>query len=449
MLRRLHCVSGLVALCLSGGQAYNTDDQVGQPFPYGSFDDPAAHLRPRFRYWIPDASINFTVVTDDFVKVKDAGLGGLELLGYYLYGNYPEIISEGGPTPTDWTKYGWGTDAWKELFSTALNAANANGMVVDFANGPNQGAGVPAKPDDEGLMWDLVPFNVSVPIGGSFDDTLPGWGSGDFVSASTGLVIDSQESNFTALPAWQGPYFYSGMIQTLAASSLQDVTDEVDDSGNLSVSFDSNANGSHYLIFSYYQIQSQYREQASPLTVNASVTQSPVTTFVENGSWIADHFSAKGAQVIIDFWENYLLDDDTRQLIHDVGNYAWEDSMEFGAGALAWYTPQLLQAFQQSRGYSLNKYLPLIFSYNTQANGPLASPDHFYTDEEDEGLAHVNDYRQTVTAPNMKLLHHLSSLLMNDTADRTESTLPPSSHRLGYKLPPVPILCAGSLQCKH
>lgn len=74
-----------------------------------------------------------------------------------------------------------------------------------------------------------------------------------------------------------------------------------------------------------------------------------------------------------------------------------EDSLEIGAGALVWYTPQLLQAFQQSKGYSLNKYLPLVFSYNTEANGPLASPDHFYTDEEDGGLAYVNDYRQTVS----------------------------------------------------
>lgn len=395
----------MTALCASKVSAYNTDDQVGQPVPYGSFNDPAAHLRPRFRYWIPDASINLSVVADDFVRVKDAGLGGLELLGYYLYGNYPSIASEGGPTPTDWTTYGWGTEAWSELFKTALRAAKANGMVVDFANGPNQGAGVPAREGDEGIMWDLVPFNVSVPVGGTFDDPLPGWGSGDFVSASTGLVLESQISNFSASPAWKGPVYYNGTTQTLAASSLQDVTDEVNDNGHLSISFGSSANGSHYRIFAYYQIQSQYREQASPVNVNASVPQSPVTSFVQNGSWVADHFSARGARLITDFWENNLLDDETRQLIDDVGNYAWEDSVEIGAGALVWYTPQLLQAFRERRGYSLAEYLPLIFSYNTEANGPLASPDHFYTDEQDGGLAHVNDYRQTVTSQPRSAFH--------------------------------------------
>ena len=55
---------------------------------------------------------------------------------------------------------------------------------MDFTVGPNQGAGVPAEPDDEGIMWQLLPFNTSVPVGGSFDGVLPGWGSGQFVHFS-------------------------------------------------------------------------------------------------------------------------------------------------------------------------------------------------------------------------------------------------------------------------
>ena len=100
--------------------------------------------------------------------------------------------------------------------------------------------------------------------------------------------------------------------------------------------------------------------------------------------------------MIIDFWEDYLLDNGTRELIQEIDNYAWEDSQEFGAGVLVWWTPGLLDAFHSGRGYELNKYLPLIYSYNTEANGPLASPDHFYTDEVDMGQTHINDYWQTV-----------------------------------------------------
>lgn len=41
--------------------------------------------------------------------------------------------------------------------------------------GPNQGQGVPAPEASEGLMYDLYPYNISVPIGGSWNGTVPGW----------------------------------------------------------------------------------------------------------------------------------------------------------------------------------------------------------------------------------------------------------------------------------
>jgi len=248
-------------------------------------------------------------------------------------------------------------------------------------------------------MWDLWPFNVSVPIGGSFNGTLPGWNSvigGEFVAATTGLVASRTPETFYALPAWEGPIFYNGSELTLVASSLKDVTAQVDADGHLSLQFPSNAEGLEYQVFAFYQNQTNYHEQAPPGYVNASVSQSPVTSFRENGSWVVDHFSLLGAQLVIDFWEDYLLGNGSRELIQQVGNYAWEDSQEFGAGTLVWWTPQLLDAFRNSRGYDLTKYLPLIYQYNAEAPAPLASPDRYYTNEGDKGQAHINDYWQTV-----------------------------------------------------
>jgi len=141
-----------VATVLEGAVSYNTDDQIGASIDYGTFQDPSVHVRPRFRYWIPDASVNLSQVASDFSTVKSVGMGGLELLGYYLYGNYPTGVAEGGPIPEDWTKYGWGTDAWKTLQDTALQATKDNGLIMDFSLGPNQGAGVPAKEADPGIV---------------------------------------------------------------------------------------------------------------------------------------------------------------------------------------------------------------------------------------------------------------------------------------------------------
>lgn len=220
---------------------------------------------------------------------------------------------------------------------------------MDFSLGPNQGAGVPAHPDDEGVMWDLFPYNVSIPIGESFDGVLPGWGSGRFVAASTGLVINTTAATYEAASAWKGPVYYNGTSNVLLSSSLEDVTDQVDSSGHLMLQFP-NTTGIAYRIFAYYEGHSAYLEQASPLDLNTTVAQSPVTSFVQNGSRVVDHFSAAGASLITKFWYDYLLDDDTKQLFKDVGHYAREDSMEIGAGTLLWWTPQLPQAFNVSRG---------------------------------------------------------------------------------------------------
>ncbi|CAK1355414.1 hypothetical protein CB0940_00861 [Cercospora beticola] len=410
------------------GHALNTDDQTGSSVDYGTFEDPSSNVRPRFRYWIPDASVDLDIVADDLRKVKDVGMGGVELLGYYLYGNYPQQIEEGGPVPVDWTQYGWGTPAWKNLTDAALRATKSLGLIMDFTIGPNQGAGVPAEPDDEGIMWQLLPFNTTVPVGGTFDGVLPGWGSGQFVSASTGLVTSKTNATWYAAPAWQGQQ-YNGTRQILADASLADVTQMVDSTtGRLQLSLPNDVEGTGYQIFAYYQTRSTYLEQASPIDLNTNVPQSPVTTYVQNGSRVVDHFSAKGAKLITDFWEQHLLDGDTRDLIREVGNFAWEDSMEIGAGTIAWWTPGLLDSFRSNRGYDLNKYLPLIFSFNTEANGPLASPDRFYTDGDDQGQSYVNDYWQTLTDLNRDYLDILR--------DWSQETLQSQfSAQVSYNLP--------------
>lgn len=88
------------------------DDQVEAVINAGTFANPSANVRPRFRYWLPDASVNLSRVTLDIADAKHAGAGGVEVLGYYLYDSSP-----GNIVPTDWTTYGWGTPAWSGCLS--------------------------------------------------------------------------------------------------------------------------------------------------------------------------------------------------------------------------------------------------------------------------------------------------------------------------------------------
>lgn len=161
--------------------------------------------------------------------------------------------------------------------------------MVDFSIGPNQGAGVPAPYNDDGLLWDLAAFNVEVTSGTPFTDMLPGWGepytSESLVAASTGLVIAR-----------------NGSQVTLSSSSLADVTSGVDSDGRLELQFNDTDEGSDYILFAFYLKHSEYREVTAPSDAPAAVPQSPIENYRQNGSWVVDHFSTAGAQLIIDFW---------------------------------------------------------------------------------------------------------------------------------------------------
>ena len=62
------------------------NDQFNPGFDYGTFANPSSNVRPRFRYWVPDASINLTHLAFDIADAGSRGVGGVEILGYYLYG---------------------------------------------------------------------------------------------------------------------------------------------------------------------------------------------------------------------------------------------------------------------------------------------------------------------------------------------------------------------------
>lgn len=121
-------------------------------YKYGTFDAPSNSARVKFRYWLPDASVDVNTVQDDIRSAGEIGIGGVELLPLYNYGG----SLAPAPNGSDWARDGFGTDSFCELFKGSLRTAKEHGLLMDFAIGPNQGQGVPAVTADEGLHWDLV-----------------------------------------------------------------------------------------------------------------------------------------------------------------------------------------------------------------------------------------------------------------------------------------------------
>ena len=119
---------------------------------HGTFEDPGPHVRPRFRYWVPDASIDGRIIAADIKSAGSIGAGGVEFLPFFNYGG------EHGAPPkgANWSTFAFGSPAFRDLLVKALQAHEQADLYMDMAIGPNQGQGVPARPDDEGLQWDLV-----------------------------------------------------------------------------------------------------------------------------------------------------------------------------------------------------------------------------------------------------------------------------------------------------
>ncbi|KAI7530956.1 hypothetical protein KC331_g14398 [Hortaea werneckii] len=402
----------VAATALNPGPSVDNESHLD----YGTFDRPSKHMQPRFRYVIPESSVD----PDDFVAdIKDiagVGSGGIELIGF----------PQGVAPPIDWTKYPWGGEVWKNLVKSGLRAIKDVGGIMDLMIGPFNGGGVPAPYDDPGVMWDLLSYNISVPIGENFSGQLPGWGSGELVAATTGLVTEQQSVNLSASPSYNGPYYYDGTRYTMSEKSLRDVTNRVYPNGTLTLDLASDVSGIEHQVFAFYQVRSRFYQFPPPEKL-ATVPQSPITSFVQNGSWAADHFSKAGAEMITRFWDTQLIDDEMRGLLREVGNYMWEDSYEFGAGVHVWWTPDLLKAFVQSRGYDFAKYLPLIFSENAEFNALLASINQYFLDSAGSGQAYVADYRRTLT--------DLNAIYLRTLRQWANSLDMQFSAQVGYNLP--------------
>jgi hypothetical protein len=81
----------------------------------GTFENPSVHVRPKFRYWIPDASVSHSGIARDVQAAGEAGAGGLECLGFYLYGGSPANGGARVAAPVSWATYGFGTNEWSRF----------------------------------------------------------------------------------------------------------------------------------------------------------------------------------------------------------------------------------------------------------------------------------------------------------------------------------------------
>lgn len=68
-----------------------------------------------------------------------------------------------------------------------------------------------------------------------------------------------------------------------------------------------------------WRIMAWYERFTNQRSINAGADP---TGFLQNGSWIVDHFSAAGSQIMTDFFDNYVVPDfKDKVLLSKVGKY--------------------------------------------------------------------------------------------------------------------------------
>lgn len=231
------------------------------------------------------------------------------------------------------------------------------------------------------------------------------------------LCVETSRSYFT-----YGVGDVAVPVYILDEESYIDLTPNVSTDGQLEWTPPADGGNSTWKLFSYWQRYTNQRSCRGGLNA---------TTIIGNGSWTVDHFSTAGAVKVTDFWDQQILSDaETAELVAEVAKYcmtafslfalrppkylkadvaqtAWEDSMEILA-SLYW-TPDFLARFEQEMGYSLVKYMPLLYNpKNTWNGGILAYPELYQYGEytADNTSVHDLDYRTVLTSGYQDYIDH-------------------------------------------
>ncbi|KAK7029400.1 hypothetical protein VNI00_014654 [Paramarasmius palmivorus] len=321
-----------LALFLTNALAQSTPSR-------GTFASPRTGVK--WRYWIEDSSADLDILRSDVAEMANVGSSGFELLSYQSYGG---LQGNTGDVILDPADFAFGSDRFLTVVATLVQAAKENNITIDFTLGPNQGAGVPVKPDEvdqEGMLTELVFGSHFLEPGEAFEGQLPPPSSSHSLPQ---MVLSAAQT------------LHRSSLSVLSEhSTVVDLTEEVQGSGeNATVSWTPSENGTSVVLAFYYR-RNGFPEARGGF--NGPEDGKPGSW----GSFVIDHFSAKGVNVSSSFIQNNVLSHEgIGEMLAEpgVGKYMWEDSMEFQAQV--WWTDGFAQRFEERHGYSVGRTLPIL-----------------------------------------------------------------------------------------
>ncbi|MEV6816988.1 glycosyl hydrolase, partial [Micromonospora sp. NPDC051296] len=296
----------------------------GMPFKFAQqFANPGADVAAKFRWWWPHGLVDPAEIAREIDQIADAGFGGVEI----------QDVHHSVRTPMDPAGSGWGTRPWLDGVESALRQASKRGVRVDLALGPCWPTAVPTiTPDDAAASKELVHGSATVNGGEVFDGPLPAQIFPPHAGVNRQDLLFVQVAKVIGSP--------TAAVVTLDPKTVQTITDQVRDGA-----IRWTAPEGTWVLLAYWERGSAQEPEAGPHT--------------DPKSYVVDHFSLAGTQVVIDEWESKILTPAIRGLLREVGDNLFEDSLEIETKATIW-TPHMLAEFERRNGYDLLPYLPVI-----------------------------------------------------------------------------------------
>ncbi|MCD2443617.1 hypothetical protein LQ757_15160 [Agromyces sp. SYSU K20354] len=321
--------AGMVAAqAVPSGVAHAAGAVATRPDAFGiaGFTAPGSQFAPKFRWWWPNGQVDIAEIVREVDQVADAGFGGLEIAD--VHHSVPSGL-------LDVDRFPWGGERWCEAVEAALARANERDIRLDLTLGPSWPAAVPTiTPQSEAALTELVHGVVELAPGTTHAGQVPEPAIAAEHGVTETLLLSVQAFEIVTKPA-------KGNI-VLKRSSRIDLTADVVDGA---VEWTAPSGGGTWALFAFWR-------RGSGQLAEGGAHTNPT-------AYVVDHFSAAGAQAVIDFWENEIISPRMSSLLAEAGGAFFEDSLEIETEATIW-TRLLPEAFRARHGYDLIPYLPVV-----------------------------------------------------------------------------------------
>ncbi|WP_328529612.1 glycosyl hydrolase [Nocardioides sp. NBC_00368] len=315
-----------------------------------AFRKPGTATAAGFRWWWPHGLVDPVEIAREVDQVADAGFGVLEVadVTHSLRARNIEI---------DVATYGWGSAPWVAGVKAALAQAAKRGVRVDVTVGPSWPAAVPTiTPDDDAACTELVHGQAMVTAGSTYDAALPEPVVEPASAVTRVELVTVQAHRVTGYVRDRNNNITSTILDP---ASYVDLSGETDGE-HLTWTAPAEPVGATWVLLVTWRRGSGQEPEAGPHT-------SP-------RAYVVDHFSRRGAQKVIDLWQDRVLDGELRTLLRKAGGYLFEDSLEIETEATIW-TRDFLEEFEAKHGYDLRPWLPFVLEKDEKYQFSLAAAD--------------------------------------------------------------------------